>query len=141
MNQETDVCVRDTSSSAARNPPKTKLAALLMAAGAFLTISMADSTAHADIDGVNCTITNVWYDQFKGGRLILFCNGETNLALGYYAYLSEPACTQDRSFDTLKVWTSMATAYQLAGHKIFIEFNKPNTPGNSCGNRTINNFR
>jgi hypothetical protein len=116
---------------------RTKLVASVLALGALFAVTSLARDAHAGINGINCTLTNVWYDQYSGGRLRLFCAEDTTNA-GFIANLNEPACNANRSLDTLKVWASMATAYQLANHKIFIEFNDAFT---GCNIHTINNFR
>ena len=45
---------------------------------------------------------------------------------------------RNKSLDVIKVWTSMATAYQLAGRKIFMDFTDP---AGNCNIKTINNLR
>ena len=127
--------LRTTSTLVGR--PGTKLKAALLGVGAFLVICAADGQAKAG--SVNCNISIVWFDDYSGGRLAIFCNGEFNMANAIIANVNETLCPgRNKSLDVIKVWTSMATAYQLAGRKIFMDFTDP---AGSCNIKTINNLR
>ena len=113
------------------------LRATLMVA-AFLAISAADGPAKAGTIS-SCTPTIVWFDGYSGGRVAVFCNGELNLNNAFISNVNETACPgKNMPLDVIKVWTSMVTAYQLAGRKITIDFNDP---AGSCNIKTIINIR
>jgi hypothetical protein len=125
---------------------KTKIATLVMAAGAFFGITAHEHTAEASL-GTLCTVTVVWFDQGPNssgqsiaGQLKVFCAEDTTGP--FFAFTNEPLCsTVNRNLDTLKIWSSMATGFQLAGRKIFIDYNPSNPAPGACGVKTINHIR
>jgi hypothetical protein len=119
---------------------KAMLSAAIAGVGLFLGLAAFSADAKADL--IDCQISATWYDDYTGGRLMMFCNG--NLATQFIANHAEPACGggSNKSLDTLKVWASMSSAFQLANHHVIIDFNQPFAgTGPSCNIRTINNIR
>jgi len=119
-------------------PLRAKLRAALLTVGAFLLISAADSPAQAGTIS-SCTPTIVWFDGYTGGRIAIFCNGETNINNAFISNVNETACPgKNMSLDVIKVWNSMGTAYTPAGRKITMDFHDP---VGSCNIKTIINIR
>ena len=125
------------SSSTLGRPPRTKLTAALLAVGAFLVVFVAAGPARAG--SIDCSPSIVWFDGYTGGRLAILCNGDYNFNDAIFANLNETACPgKNVSIDVLKIWTSMATAYQMSARKIYMDYNDP---AGSCTIKTIVNIR
>ena len=127
---------------------KAKIRAAIAATCLFVGALALSTEAKADL--IDCLISAVWYDDYTGGRLALFCNNDLTFLHGFFTNLAEPACmgsnsptNNNRSLDTIKVWASMSTAFQLASHHVIIDFNpaQDGSAGHLCTIKTINNIR
>jgi hypothetical protein len=137
MFMNAQIKVPSRSSAAFRSPLNRLAACTLLAAGLFVVSSAFAPKAHAD--GLTCTVTAVWYDQASNNspRLQLFCAESSTPFVSFVTNTDTHCSSSNKTIDTLKVWASLASANQLAGHKIFIDFN----PIGTCSFQTINNAR